>query len=305
MSLFLTERVALFGGNGQIGKHLARMFQDKKLTVLTRKDVDLANTDAIYSILNDIKPDIIVNAAAYTAVDKAEEEEELAFKINALAPEAMAKYVRDNAIGMVHFSTDYVYSGVGRKAWREVDQPAPLSAYGRTKLEGDKRIIEILKEKTKFYLILRTSWVYDDHGKNFVDTMLKLGAENEEIKVVNDQFGAPSYAPHLASAAEYATDFVRTRFNQSGIYNLCNAGVTTWYDFAVAIFDEARKYGIPLKVKRVIPISTNEFPRPAKRPLNSRLDSSKLKKIMKIELEDWQEGLRQYMEHRSGCNHHH
>lgn len=232
----------------------------------------------------------VINAAAYTAVDKAESEEALARKINAEAPAKMALYCKERSIPFVHYSTDYVYSGEGTESWKETSLYSPLSAYGRTKLEGDLKI----QETGGQYLIFRTSWVFDAHGKNFLNTMLRLGAEREELRVVADQYGSPSYAPDLAAATLQAL----SRPFTPGVYHMCNTGTTNWHEFATAIIENAKAGGKILKVKNIVPIKTSEYPTPARRPLNSRLDLTKLENSLGIKMPSWKDALGRCMEEK-------
>jgi len=232
--------------------------------------------------------DAVINTAAYTAVDLAEKEKDLAWRINAQAPGKIAQWCARHEIPLVHFSTDYVFSGEGNRPWQENDIPSPLNTYGQTKLEGEKSVMDAQGK----FLLFRTSWVYDAHGKNFVKTMLQLGQTKETLKVVADQTGAPTYATDLAKGAWSA--LVRaTQMNPfpSGIYHLCNAGETTWYGFAKAIFEGAHQLKIPLYLKTVEPIPSSEYPTPAKRPKNSRLNTSQAETTFAVRLPPWQDSL--------------
>lgn len=280
-------KTAIFGANGQIGSALVEMLGHEAIP-LTRADVDLTDTAAVRRTLEQLAPDALINAAAYTAVDKAESEPELAYAINAEAPKVMAFYAAARGIPFVHYSTDYVYPGTGTKPWTEEDDPVPLSAYGKSKLAGDRNVAAAGGK----YLIFRTSWVYDAHGKNFLNTMLRLGAEREILKVVDDQFGAPSFAPMLAEATLEARDKAMEMPEfPSGVYHLCNAGVTSWFLFAERIFEYARESGFSMKIRELLPIPASEYPLPAPRPHNSRLSLEKLERVFDIHMEDWKDGL--------------
>ncbi len=284
--------ILVIGANGQIGRALAEALRGREAIFWGREEVDLSHCDALNHLLTITPCSAIINAAAYTAVDKAEEEPELAEKVNAYAPQVMAAYCAANNIPFLHYSTDYVFDGSGEKPRTEDGVVAPLSVYGKTKLLGE----EMIEEQCGFHLIFRTSWVYDAYGNNFVNTMLRLGAEREELRVVADQIGAPSYAPHLATATLEALDkAIAMRDFPTGTYHMCNAGETSWHGFAEAIFDEARAVGMELKVREVHPIPTSDYPTPATRPLNSRLDCGKLQKTFGITLPDWREGLKECM----------
>lgn len=228
----------------------------------------------------------IINAAAYTQVDKAESEFERANLINAIAPGEIAAWALAQNLSFIHYSTDYVFSGSGTSGWREVDQTQPLNVYGRSKLSGEQ---SIQKHKGR-WLILRTSWVYNETGQNFLNTMLRLGADREELRIVNDQIGAPTYASDLASATLMMLQSLRPE--HSGIYHVANAGETSWFHFAQSIFALARAQGLPLRVERVLPITSAEFPTPAKRPLNSRLNMSKFENTFGFQMPTWQDALR-------------
>lgn len=292
--------VAVFGAGGQIGSALVEML-GTEAAPLTRAEVDLTDRQAITDVLERLAPSAIINAAAYTAVDKAESEPQLAEAVNAYAPAAMAEWAARRRVPFVHYSTDYVYRGASEKPWTEDDAPAPLSVYGKSKLAGDQLVAVAGGD----HLIFRTSWVYDAHGRNFLNTMLRLGAEREELKVVDDQFGAPSFAPMLAEATLEALDKAREMPSfPSGVYHLCNAGVTSWYLFAEAIFGHARALGLPLTVRRLVPIPASEYPLPAARPSNSRLSLEKLERVFDIHMEDWKDGLEFCMNHKATCHTH-
>lgn len=291
----------IIGKSGQVGSALAGLLPHAP--VWGREQVDLQNPLALRSALEALPqpPSFIINAAAYTAVDKAESEPELAQAINAHSPGVMAEYAAKHGIGFVHYSTDYVFDGSGDMARREDAPPAPLNVYGRTKLEGEQLIAQVGGKA----LILRTSWVYDATGKNFLNTMLRLGSEREELKVVADQIGAPSYAPHLAEYTLRVLESAQAKENfPSGIYHFCHGGHTSWHGFAEAIFAQARTLGMPLKVKTVLPIGTADYPTPAARPHNSRLDCTKLKEVLGIVLPTWQQGLSTCMEEKHGHHRH-
>ncbi len=283
----------VFGSNGQIGQALGALLDD--VIVLGRKEADFSKPESLRGVVAEIGPEAIINAAAYTQVDKAEEEEALATLINGDAPGVLAAEAAKLGIPFVHYSTDYVYDGSGDVPRDETTPTAPLGAYGRSKLAGEKAV----EAEGGKYLIFRTSWVYDAFGKNFLKTMLRLAAEREQLRVVADQIGAPSYAPHLAAATLQALE--NTNFTP-GIYHMCNSGQTSWHGFAEAIFAEARACGMELKVQSVEPIPSSAYPTPAQRPLNSRLDCSTLRDTLGITLPDWREGLKEAMEIISGGN---
>jgi dTDP-4-dehydrorhamnose reductase len=286
------NRVWVVGGRGQIGRALVRLLGEQAVAPPVQQ-LDLSFPGRINESLDRLEaeagtPTAVVNAAGYTHVDRAEAEERLAETINADAPGEMARWCRSRAVPFVHYSTDYVYSGSGTSPWREGDATEPLNAYGRTKLKGD-RLVEASGAR---HLILRTSWVYDAHGRNFVNAMLSLGREREGLRVVADQVGTPNYAPHLAGL----THLVLSRALQmdvfpSGVYHLAAEGETSWHGFAEEIFNLARRKGLGLRVQRVDPISTLDYATAATRPLNSRLDRTKLVNTFGLDLPSWRDGL--------------
>ncbi|MCB2081400.1 MAG: dTDP-4-dehydrorhamnose reductase [Hyphomicrobiales bacterium] len=284
--------VLVLGASGQVGRALARRLGDA-CVALTRREADLAHPETLADILASYGPAIIINAAAYTAVDRAEEEPEQAHTINAIAPAEIAAYAFRHGIPFVHYSTDYVFPGKGTTAYQEDDATAPLNAYGKSKLAGEQAILaEAAKHQRAHYLIFRTCWVYDELGKNFLNTMLRLGREKETLGVVSDQIGAPTYAGDIAEYTLKALASAQKQPNfPSGIYHLCNQGETSWHGFATAIFDSARRHNIPLSVNVVNPIDSSAFPTLATRPENSRLSSAKLAQTFDLTLPTWQDAL--------------
>ncbi|MBL0318292.1 MAG: dTDP-4-dehydrorhamnose reductase [Alphaproteobacteria bacterium] len=284
--------VLVFGANGQVGASLVDILGVSGVG-FTRFEADFSQPDSVIRVLETIKPRCVINAAAYTHVDMAEKEEDLAIQINAVTPGLIAGYCYDHAIPFIHYSTDYVFNGKGERPWTEADVTEPLNAYGRSKLKGEQ-LIEAVGGK---YLIFRTSWVYDHVGKNFLTTMLRLGKERLHLKVVNDQYGAPTYARDLAQASlQVVMNAIGEENFPWGMYHLCHGGVTTWYHFADMIFHHAKQAGIPLVIETLDPIKSTEYPTPAKRPANSRLDCSKAKQLLGVSLPLWQEGLTLCME---------
>lgn len=288
------ERVVILGARGQVGRAVARVIGPQKAILLDRSQVDLSRPETLWQKLEPLEPEWVINAAAYTQVDRAESEEELAFRINADAPGALAEGCAKRGIRLVHFSTDYVFGGTGTSPWREEDSVSPLNVYGRSKLEGERRI----QAAGERHWIFRTSWVFDEQGHNFVRTMLRLAAEKDSLRVVSDQIGAPTYASHLAQAVWSA---ITTQGSApAGIYHLTASGETNWHGFAVEILECARTMGFPIRAREVQAISSAEFPTPAQRPKNSRLDGSKAKRLLGIELPDWREGLQECLERMQG-----
>lgn len=235
----------------------------------------------------------LINAAAYTAVDKAESEPDLAMRINGDAVGIIAEWCKRNNVVLVHYSTDYVFDGTGSHAHKENEATGPLSVYGQSKVRGE----ELIAASGANYLIFRTSWVYDETGKNFVNTMRRLFKEREQLNVVADQVGAPTYAKHLAQATVTALSNIKNMtIFPSGIYHLCGGGHISWYEFAQAIFALASRVESGIKCSSILPIKTSEYPTPAKRPLNSRLDCTKAKETLGIGLANWKDALNEYYE---------
>jgi dTDP-4-dehydrorhamnose reductase len=283
------KKILLTGVNGQVGAALQAAFVDTKVIALNRTQLDLTRADEIKRIVREIKPDLIINPAAYTAVDKAESEPELAYAINAAAVQTLAEEAARLKALLVHYSTDYVYDGTKPSAYIETDDTNPLSVYGKSKRAGELAI-EAVSEP---HLILRTSWVYNATGKNFLNTILKLAAERDTLRVVNDQFGAPTSAATIAKASWQILDHWRE--DKSGIYHLVNSGETTWHGFAVAILEayEAQNNLVSLKLKSnaIQVIGTAQYPTPAPRPANSRLSCDKLFNAIDVCLSDWKTAL--------------
>ncbi len=287
------QRIVLLGKNGQLGHEMAaRLGEIGELHAFDRHGLNLGNDDQIRSLIRDIKPGLIVNTAAYTAVDKAEQEPELARQINSRAPQVLAEEARACKALLVHYSTDYVFNGQGEQPWTE-DQPTdPLNVYGQTKRDGELAITET----GCAHLIFRTSWVYGIHGANFVKTMLRLARERSELSIVDDQIGAPTSAAVIAATSiailrQAQPPFVEYFKDLSGIYHLVCGGETSWYRFALQIFTEARTHGETLALQQVNPIPSSAYPVPALRPLNSRLSTEKIRRSFNVALPDWESAL--------------
>jgi len=284
------KKIVLTGVNGQVGHALQQAFAQQNIPViaLDRAQLDLIDAQAIRSVVREYQPDLIINPAAYTAVDKAESEPDLAYAINAQAPQVLAEEAAKIGARLIHFSTDYVYSGTQSNPYVEQDPTQPLSVYGKSKLAGE----EAIRASGVQHLIFRTSWVYGAYGKNFMNTILRLAAEREALRIVADQYGAPTSSHSIADAV-LAVLKVWTR--QSGTYHLVNAGETTWHGFAQAIVENYAKLGLmpPLKtaVQNIQAITTQEYPTPAARPENSRLNCEKLKRDFGVMLPHWREAL--------------
>lgn len=288
--------ILLFGKNGQVGWELQRALAPLgDLTALDRHSTeycgDLSNPEGIIATIAALKPDVIVNAAAHTAVDKAESEPEVAALLNTEAVEKMADAAEKAGALLVHYSTDYVFNGKGDKPWSETDATEPLSVYGKTKRAGEEAIIATCSS----YLIFRTSWVYAARGNNFAKTMLKLAKEREEISVINDQFGAPTGAELIADCTAHAVRQAKGQPQLSGIYHLIANGTTTWHEYAGFVIEAAKEKGMDLQVKKINPVATLAFPTPAKRPANSRLDINKFQQTFALILPDWRLGVQRML----------
>lgn len=287
-------KVLLFGKNGQVGWELQRSLAPLGELVALDFDSqelcgDFTYLDGIVDTVRAIAPDVIVNAAAHTAVDKAEAEQDRVRTINALAPSALAQEAYKLGAWLVHYSTDYVFDGSGSKPWVETDSVGPLSVYGSTKLEGERAI----RSSGCHHLIFRTSWVFAARGGNFAKTMLRLAQERDRLTVIDDQVGAPTGADLLADVTAHAIRTALQRPDLSGLYHLVASGETSWYGYARFILNLARQAGISLKAtpENVLPVSTNTFPLPAQRPKNSRLDTRKLQSAFDLYLPSWQAGV--------------
>lgn len=286
--------ILLIGSQGQLGQQLQQILknQGQNLITVARNDLDLTQNTAIRQIIQTHQPQLIVNCAAYTAVDKAESEKDLAYQINGIASGIMAEEAEKLGAYLIHISTDYVFNGTKGYPYLENDLTEPLSVYGASKLAGEQAIIQACTR----YLILRTAWVYGVYGKgNFVKTMLRLGTEREEIKVVSDQIGSPTWTGDLSQAISLLIPQLSPDI--TGIYHYTNSGVASWYDFAVAIFEEAKQLNFPLKVQQVIPITTADYPTPAKRPAYSVLSCGKITKILGKFPPHWRESLKLMLKH--------
>jgi dTDP-4-dehydrorhamnose reductase len=300
----MKRKILLFGKNGQIGRELTHLLRSLgSVTPLDREDLDLCVPDDIRRLIRSAAPDLIVNAAAYTAVDSAETDESTAFALNAQAPGVMAEEAKSIGAVLVHYSTDYVFDGTKDSPYVEEDRANPQNAYGRTKLAGERAIIE----SRASHLIFRTEWVYAREGKNFLLTILRLATEREELRIVQDQIGSPTWSRAVAEATTQALARVFSPANdtgflseRSGIYHMTAAGQTNWYEFARLILDEALHHtprapwfasatrGRQLITRRVIPLTSAEYPTPARRPSNSVLSNARLMRVFGIQLADWQ-----------------
>jgi len=286
--------ILLFGKGGQVGWELQRSLAVLgHVTALDHDSTDhcgdFANPEGIAATVRALKPDVIVNAAAHTAVDKAESESELARLLNATTPGTIAQEAAKLGAWLVHYSTDYVFDGSGSRPWVETDAPAPLSVYGRTKLEGE----QLIAEAGARHLILRTSWVYAARGGNFAKTMLRLAQERERLTVIDDQWGAPTGADLLADVTAHALRHLQQHPQDAGLYHCVAGGETNWNEYAKYVIAQAQKMqpAIEIKAKEVAPVPTSAFPTPAVRPHNSRLSTRKLQSTFGLQMPHWQQGV--------------
>jgi dTDP-4-dehydrorhamnose reductase len=286
-------KILLIGITGQVGQELQQTLPSiGEVIGVDRQSLDLSQPEQIQERIAEIKPNIIVNAAAYTAVDKSESESDLAMAINATAPKAIAIAAQDIGAKVLHISTDYVFNGQNHTPYLESDRPDPLGVYGKSKLLGEIGV----RENCDRHLILRTAWVYGSKGHgNFVKTMLRLGVDRTELKVVADQIGSPSWSYDIALAITQLLAKSLADENINGIYHFTNSGVASWYDLALAIFDEAKQLGFPLKVEQVLPITTAEFPTPTQRPAYSVLAKTKITQTLGTHPPYWRDSLRKML----------
>jgi len=285
-------KILLTGKKGQLGQELELLLpQVGEVIALGKEELDLSQGNQIRDCINHYQPDLIVNAGAYTAVDKAETESDLAYAVNADAPTILAESAEKIGARLVHFSTDYVFDGEKHKPYTEADQPNPIGVYGKSKLAGEQGI----QKHCSNYIILRTAWVYGVYGQgNFVKTMLRLGEEREALKVVSDQIGTPTWTNDIAKVIVGLITQLPSSPVQE-IYHFTNSGVASWYDFSIAIFEEAKVLRFPLKIHRVSPIPTTEYPTPAQRPAYSVLSGEKISKLLGVCPPQWRISLREML----------
>jgi dTDP-4-dehydrorhamnose reductase len=287
-------KILLLGKNGQVGWELQRSLAPLGELIALDADStewcgDFTDLEGLALTVRSIAPDVIVNAAAHTAVDKAESEPQLVRALNAIAPGMLAQEAKRTNAWLIHYSTDYVFDGSGDKPRLETDPVAPLSVYGTTKLEGE----QLIAQSGCRHLIFRTSWVYGARGGNFAKTMLRLARERDSLSVINDQIGAPTGADLLADITAHALRTARQRPELSGLYHAVAGGEISWYGYARFVLDFARRTGVTLKVapEAILPVPTSAFPTPARRPLNSRMDTTKLQSTFDLNLPLWQTGV--------------
>jgi len=297
------NKILVIGSTGQVGRSFKKLFGETRSVFfadLSPKDTqdlscDLTNDDSIKDLVGKVKPTVIINCAAYTAVDQAEKEESLATLINGHAVETLAKEAAKCGAILIHYSTDYVFDGTGEEPWTEDSMTNPVNAYGRSKLAGELAVIKLC---SKGY-VFRTQWVYNHDGKNFLNTMLRLGSEKEELSVVGDQVGAPTSSDVIARYTLKALTKITSGSMPKGIYNLVCRGEISWHGFAVEIFKIAQLNGFDLKVKRVNKILSQDYPTLARRPKNSRLNVQKLEAILGEKIPAWNDALLDVIEERS------
>lgn len=288
-------KILLFGKRGQVGWELQRSLAPLGEIVALDQEGDgclcgdLNDLRGLADCVRQVSPDVIVNAAAHTAVDRAENEPDLAMMLNARAPGVLAEEARRLGAWLVHYSTDYVFDGSGERPWREGDPTAPLSVYGQSKLAGEQAIAG----ECARHLIFRTSWVHAARGNNFVRTMLRLASERDELRIVADQVGAPTGAELLADVTAHVICRARERPELAGLYHLVASGATSWHEYALHVIERARQAGQAVRVTAdaIRPVPSSAFPTPAWRPLNSRLDTTKLRESFGLVLPEWRVGV--------------
>ena len=294
------KKILLTGVNGQVGHALQQKLSNYQVFALNRDQLDLSDKDAIRLVVQTIQPDLIINPAAYTAVDKAESEPDLAYAINAIAPQVLAEEAAKINAALIHFSTDYVYDGSKIENYIETDAVNPLSVYGKSKLAGELAINAVGLP----HLILRTSWVYGAYGKNFLKTIIRLASERESLRIVADQFGAPTSSESIADAViELLNSWQPLELSQTGVYHFTNQGKTSWHGFSSEIVNEYNRLAaiknlqmLKANVENIEPITTADYPTPAARPANSTLSNQKLKQVFNVSLPSWEQGLQQVMQ---------
>jgi dTDP-4-dehydrorhamnose reductase len=283
-------KILLTGSKGQLGQEveIAGLNAGWDIISMDLPEIDIAEINNLTRIFSELKPSIVINAAAYTAVDLAETQENTCYAVNLKGPANLAQLCSHYNSRLIHISTDYVFNGKGNRPYQEDDPVSPVNVYGYSKAEGEKAVLS----GSGNHIVIRTSWLYGRYGKNFVKTMLRMGQEKKSIRVVNDQYGCPTCAYDLAEAIiVIAQRLVENRSNYSGLYHFCGNSIITWYEFAVSIFQFAGELGIS-DIPVVIPIPTSQFPTAAKRPLYTALDCSKIKKVFEIEFKPWQQSLK-------------
>jgi len=286
-------RILVTGASGQLGHDVVALLSKQKIDVLAmgREQLNLAQPEQMTRQLRASSPDWIINCAAWTAVDEAEQEKQQAFAINRDAVRSMTACADEIGARVLHMSTDFVFSGLAQQPYEELDAVKPLGVYGRSKHEGELAVLA-----SHDHIVLRTAWLYGVHGNNFVKTMLRLARDRDELRVVDDQIGSPTWTHDLAQ-----TILVLIQSDVSGLFHFANSGETSWYDFACAILEEARAKGYELRAKRVLPISAVEYPTPAARPAYSVLSSQKIQRLLPAPVRSWRSALRHMLEELKQC----
>jgi len=282
-------KVVLFGAAGQLGRTFSDIAQNRAihLSAYTRSEVDITNEYAVLSVLQKEQPDYVVNAAAYTAVDKAETDQAAAYGVNEIGVKNIAFACKKNNATLIHISTDYVFDGKKSHAYKEDDEPNPVNVYGLSKCKGEEAVHYIIDQ----HIILRVCWVFGLYGHNFVKTMLKLGQEREALNIVSDQLGCPTSTEHISEVILAIIDHLHTKESKPyGTYHYSDSPVTNWHCFAKKIFSEAVKYQ-PFKIKQINAIGTADYPTPAKRPVNSQMNCDRIKSEFDIEQRSWEQSL--------------
>jgi dTDP-4-dehydrorhamnose reductase len=283
-------KILLTGSKGQLGREVVKAGINAGLDIISMDlpEIDITDSEKLIRIFSELKPSIVINAAAYTAVDLAETQKNLCYAVNQDGPANLTRLCGKNKARLIHISTDYVFDGKADKPYREIDPVSPVNVYGHSKAEGEKAVLAGPGK----HIILRTSWLYGRYGKNFIKTMLRMGQEKKTIQVVNDQYGCPTCAYDLAEVIiVIAQRLMENQSNNSGIYHYCGNGITTWYEFAISIFQIAGELGLK-NMPLVTPITTSQFPTAAKRPLYTALDCSVIGKSFGVELKPWKHSLK-------------
>jgi dTDP-4-dehydrorhamnose reductase len=282
-------KVLLTGSKGQLGQEVEKLGMNAGLDIIPMDlpEIDITDSEMLTQIFSDLKPSIVINAAAYTAVDLAETQKDICYAVNSAGPANLTQLCDKYNARLIHISTDYVFDGKGNTPYQEDDPVSPVNVYGHSKAEGESAVIA----GSGKHLVLRTSWLYGRYGKNFVKTMLRMGQEKKVIKVVNDQYGCPTCAYDLAKVIIIIAQQLESKSDKWGIYQYCGNGITTWYDFAVSIFQFAGEIGFN-KIPVITSIPTSQFPTAAKRPLYTALDCSKTKSSFGVEIYPWRQSLK-------------
>jgi dTDP-4-dehydrorhamnose reductase len=283
-------RILVTGADGQVGTEITRLSNEQAIPVISTdiKELDITQADKTENFLENIKPELVINASAYTAVDKAEQESEVSYAVNRDGPANLARACKNAGIPLLHISTDYVFNGMQDSPYLETDNPNPTGVYGRSKLEGETAVQVTLQQ----HIILRTSWVFSATGQNFPRTMLRQAQNKDELRIVSDQYGGPTWAGDIARVLlNLASRYLDGQSLNWGLYHYSGTPATNWYEFAKTIFNHAKKLNLIEDIPNMIAITTDDYPTPAQRPQNSVLDCTKIKKIFTFEQPDWHTGL--------------